>query len=66
VGQALKAARKKVEEPRGLAPVSRDRTGRRAMDRLSSRPGLLPPPEEQKDVKTAIGAARACRSAPMT
>ena len=27
---------------------------------------ILPPPEEEKDVKTAIGAARAEQSAPKT
>jgi hypothetical protein len=44
-------------------PLLGDRMGPRATDRLFRRPRLLPPPEEQKDVKIAIGAARASRSA---
>jgi hypothetical protein len=31
----------------------------RALDRVARTPAVLPPPEEEKEVKTAIGAARA-------
>ena len=43
----------------GRAPLSHDGMGPRALARVLGLPAVLPPPEEQKHTKSAIGADRA-------
>jgi rubrerythrin len=60
-GQALKAAVAEVEEQEDEHLYHTTGWGRELWIEALGMPSVLPPPEEQKDVKTAIGAARAKR-----
>jgi rubrerythrin len=56
---ALKAAYEEVEEQEDEHLYHTTGWGRELWIQALGMPAVLPPPEEQKDVKTAIGAARA-------
>jgi rubrerythrin len=58
-GTALRAAHKEVEEQEDEHLYHTTGWGRELWIESLGMPSVLPPPEEQKDVKTAIGAARA-------
>ena len=58
-GSALRAAHKEVEEQEDEHLYHSTGWGRELWIDALGIPAVLPPPEEQKDVKTAIGAARA-------
>jgi rubrerythrin len=58
-GKALKAAYKQVEDQEDEHLYHTTGWGRELWIDSLGIPAVLPPPEEQKDVKTAIGAARA-------
>jgi hypothetical protein len=58
-GKALKEAHKQVEEQEDEHLYHSTGWGRELWIESLGMPSVLPPPEEQKDVKTAIGAARA-------
>ena len=58
-GKALKEAHKQVEEQEDEHLYHSIGWGRELWIESLGMPSVLPPPEEQKDVKTAIGAARA-------
>jgi rubrerythrin len=58
-GAALRAAHKEVEEQENEHLYHSTGWGRELWIDALGLPAALPPPEEQKDVKTAIGAARA-------
>jgi rubrerythrin len=58
-GKALKAAYKQVEDQEDEHLYHTTGWGRELWIESLGIPAVLPPPEEQKDVKTAIGAARA-------
>jgi rubrerythrin len=58
-GKALKAAFGEVEEQEDEHLYHTTGWGRELWIESLGIPSVLPPPEEQKDVKTAIGAARA-------
>jgi rubrerythrin len=58
-GKALKAALKEVEEQEDEHLYHTTGWARELWISSLGLPAVLPPPEEQKDVKTAIGAARA-------
>ena len=58
-GSALRAAFKVVEEQEDEHLYHSTGWGRELWIEALGMPSVLPPPEEQKDVKTAIGAARA-------
>ena len=58
-GKALKAAYKQVEDQEDEHVYHTTGWGRELWIDSLGIPAVLPPPEEQKDVKTAIGAARA-------
>jgi rubrerythrin len=58
-GRALKAAVEEVEEQEDEHLYHTTGWGRELWIDSLGIPAVLPPPEEQKDVKTAIGAARA-------
>jgi hypothetical protein len=55
----LKAALEEVEEQEDEHLYHTAGWGRELWIQSLGIPAVLPPPEEQKDVKTAIGAARA-------
>ncbi|HZN49997.1 MAG TPA: hypothetical protein VFD81_05165 [Methylomirabilota bacterium] len=57
--EALKAAYEEVEEQEDEHLYHTTGWGRELWIQALGMPAVLPPPEEQKDVKTAIGAARA-------
>lgn len=57
--QALKSALEEVEEQEDEHLYHTTGWGRELWIESLGMPSVLPPPEEQKDVKTAIGAARA-------
>ena len=57
--EALKAAYEQVEEQEDEHLYHTTGWGRELWIQALGMPAVLPPPEEQKDVKTAIGAARA-------
>jgi rubrerythrin len=58
-GKALRAAMEEVEEQEDEHLYHTTGWGRELWIDSLGIPAVLPPPEEQKDVKTAIGAARA-------
>jgi hypothetical protein len=58
-GKALRAAYEEVEEQEDEHLYHTTGWGRELWIESLGLPSVLPPPEEQKDVKTAIGAARA-------
>ena len=58
-GTALRAAHKEVEEQEDEHLYHSTGWGRELWIESLGMPAVLPPPEEQKEVKTAIGAARA-------
>jgi hypothetical protein len=58
-GKALRAAIEEVEEQEDEHLYHTTGWGRELWIDSLGIPAVLPPPEEQKDVKTAIGAARA-------
>jgi rubrerythrin len=58
-GKALRAAFNEVEEQEDEHLYHTTGWGRELWIEALGMPSVLPPPEEQKDVKTAIGAARA-------
>jgi rubrerythrin len=58
-GKALKEAHKEVEEEEDEHLYHTQGWCRELHLKLLGLPAVLPPPEEEKDVKTAIGAARA-------
>jgi rubrerythrin len=58
-GKALRAAFAEVEEQEDEHLYHTTGWGRELWIEALGMPSVLPPPEEQKDVKTAIGAARA-------
>jgi len=58
-GKALKEAYKQVESQEDEHLYHSTGWGRELWIESLGMPSVLPPPEEQKDVKTAIGAARA-------
>jgi hypothetical protein len=58
-GKALKEAHKEVEEEEDEHLYHTQGWARELHLKLLGLPAVLPPPEEEKDVKTAIGAARA-------
>jgi rubrerythrin len=58
-GKALRAAFEEVEEQEDEHLYHTTGWGRELWIEALGMPSVLPPPEEQKDVKTAIGAARA-------
>jgi hypothetical protein len=58
-GKALKAAHDEVEEEEDEHLYHSAGWGRELWIQALGMPAVLPPPEEQKEVKTAIGAARA-------
>jgi rubrerythrin len=58
-GKALRAAFEEVEEQEDEHLYHTTGWGRELWIESLGIPSVLPPPEEQKDVKTAIGAARA-------
>jgi rubrerythrin len=57
--EALKAAYEQVEEQEDEHLYHTTGWGRELWIKSLDMPAVLPPPEEEKDVKTAIGAARA-------
>jgi hypothetical protein len=57
--EALKAAYEEVEEEEDEHLYHTTGWGRELWIKSLGMPSVLPPPEEQKEVKTAIGAARA-------
>jgi hypothetical protein len=59
VGKALKEAHDKVEEQEDEHLYHTKGWSRELWISALGMPAVLPPPEEEKDVKTAIGAARA-------
>ena len=59
MGQALKEAHEQVEEQEDEHLYHTTGWGRELWIQSLGMPAVLPPPEEEKDVKTAIGAARA-------
>ena len=58
-GRALKEAHKEVEEDEDEHLYHTTGWTRELWIQALGMPAVLPPPEEEKDVKTAIGAARA-------
>ena len=58
-GSALKDAHKEVEEEEDEHLYHTSGWARELWIKTLGMPAVLPPPEEEKDVKTAIGAARA-------
>ncbi len=58
-GKALRAAHEQVEDQEDEHLYHTTGWGRELWIESLGMPAVLPPPEEQKDVKTAIGAARA-------
>ena len=58
-GKALKSAFEEVEDDEDEHLYHTTGWGRELWIESLGMPAVLPPPEEQKDVKTAIGAARA-------
>jgi hypothetical protein len=58
-GRALKAAHEKVEEEEDEHLYHTQGWCRELWIESLGLPAVLPPPEEEKEVKTAIGAARA-------
>ena len=58
-GRALKAAHEEVEEQEDEHLYHTSGWARELWIESLGMPAVLPPPEEEKDVKTAIGAARA-------
>jgi hypothetical protein len=58
-GKALKEAHAKVEEQEDEHLYHTTGWARELWIQSLGMPAVLPPPEEEKDVKTAIGAARA-------
>lgn len=58
-GRALKAAHDEVEDQEDEHLYHTAGWGRELWIKALGMPAVLPPPEEEKDVKTAIGAARA-------
>jgi hypothetical protein len=58
-GQALKEAYQKVEDQEDEHLYHTAGWSRELWIQALGLPAVLPPPEEEKDVKTAIGAARA-------
>jgi rubrerythrin len=58
-GKALKAAHEEVEEEEDEHLYHTSGWARELWIQSLGMPAVLPPPEEEKDVKTAIGAARA-------
>jgi rubrerythrin len=58
-GKALRAAHEQVEDQEDEHLYHTTGWGRELWIDSLGMPAVLPPPEEQKDVKTAIGAARA-------
>lgn len=61
-GQALKAAHEEVEDQEDEHLYHTKGWARELWIDSLGMPAVLPPPEEEKDVKTAIGAARAEKS----
>jgi rubrerythrin len=61
-GKALKEAHKQVEEEEDEHLYHTTGWSRELWIKSLGLPAVLPPPEEEKDVKTAIGAARAKQS----
>lgn len=61
-GQALKAAHEEVEDQEDEHLYHTKGWARELWIESLGMPAVLPPPEEEKDVKTAIGAARAEKS----
>jgi hypothetical protein len=61
-GLALKDAHKKVEEEEDEHLYHTTGWTRELWIQALGMPAVLPPPEEEKEVKTAIGAARAKRA----
>jgi hypothetical protein len=59
IAQALKEAHKEVEEQEDEHLYHTAGWSRELWIKTLGMPAVLPPPEEEKDVKTAIGAARA-------
>ena len=59
VGQALREAHKEVEDQEDEHLYHTKGWSRELWIKALGMPAVLPPPEEEKDVKTAIGAARA-------
>jgi rubrerythrin len=59
IGQALREAYKQVEEQEDEHLYHTAGWSRELWIQALGMPAVLPPPEEEKDVKTAIGAARA-------
>jgi rubrerythrin len=59
IGQALKDAHQQVEEQEDEHLYHTAGWSRELWIQSLGMPAVLPPPEEEKDVKTAIGAARA-------
>jgi hypothetical protein len=59
IGQALKEAYKEVEEQEDEHLYHTAGWSRELWIKTLGMPAVIPPPEEEKDVKTAIGAARA-------
>ena len=59
VGQALKEAHKEVEDQEDEHLYHTAGWTRELWIQTLGMPAVIPPPEEEKDVKTAIGAARA-------
>jgi hypothetical protein len=62
VGKALKEAREQVEEEEDEHLYHSTGWSRELWIASLGFPAVIPPPEEEKDVKTAIGAARAKQS----
>ena len=61
--QVLRAAHKEVEEQEDKHLYHNSGWARELWIESLGLPAVLPPPEEQKEVKTAIGAAR-CQASP--
>jgi hypothetical protein len=61
-GEALKAAHDEVEDQEDEHLYHTTGWCRELWIKSLGMPAVLPPPEEEKDVKTAIGAARASQS----
>ena len=59
IGQALREAHKQVEDQEDEHLYHTAGWSRELWIQSLGMPAVLPPPEEEKDVKTAIGAARA-------
>jgi hypothetical protein len=59
IGQALRDAHKQVEDQEDEHLYHTAGWSRELWIQALGMPAVLPPPEEEKDVKTAIGAARA-------